>query len=160
MAPTRRTVLALAALLFAAAPAVAHPPSIQTPEAERAVAEEVTAFRKTVADAIAAKDAARLRTLYGDGFTHTHTSGKTDNKDARIVSALAGDPVIETADVTDLVIRAPNDWVAIATGTSPIVSIVDGKTYAVKWITIYTRRGDSWVVAASQATRAGEWPRR
>lgn len=156
---SRRTVIVAAVAASLSSPALAHPPTLQTPEAERAVAEEITAFRKTVADAIRSKDAARLRTLYADGFTHTHTSGKSDGRDARIVMALSGDPVIETAEVKDLVVRVPNDWVAIATGTSAVPSMGDGKIYAVRWMTVYTRRGDSWVIAASQATRAGEIPR-
>lgn len=136
--------------------AVAHPPAIVNAAAERALGEEIQAFRKALADAIAAKDASRLKEMYAPSFTHTHTSGKTDNRDARIVSALTGEPMIETAVVTDLQVRAPNDWVAVVTGTSPIKSIVDGKTYAVKWLQVYTRNEKSWVLVASQATRAGE----
>ena len=70
--------------------------------------------------AIEKKDAAALRKIYAESFVHTHGSGKVDGKDARIVSALAGDPVIENAPVTDLVIRVPGGWTAIATGVSPI----------------------------------------
>ena len=69
--------------------------------------------------AIEKKDAAALRKIYADSFVHTHGSGKVDGKDARIVSALAGDPVIENAPVTDLVIRVPGGWTAIATGHEP-----------------------------------------
>ena len=69
---------------------------------------------------------------------------------------MTGEPVVETAIVSDLVVRAPNDWVAVVTGTSPIKSIVDGKTYAVKWMQVYTRTEKSWVLVASQATRGGE----
>jgi ketosteroid isomerase-like protein len=107
-------------------------------------------------DAIRAKDAAKLRDLYAPSFVHTHTSGKMDQRDARIVALLAGDPVIETADVTELDIRIPNDWTAIATGLSPITSRVDGKTYAVRWLAVYVRTDKSWAVAASQATRSHE----
>mgnify|MGYP003352681992 CR=1 FL=1 len=100
----------------ASVPALAHPPSIVSEAAEKLVAEEIRAFRKQVVDAIARRDATKLRDMYAPGFMHTHTTGKTDNRDARIVSALAGDPVIETAAAEDLVIRAPNDWVVVATG--------------------------------------------
>lgn len=138
------------------APARAHPPAILNEAAEKLVAEDVKAFRKAVADAIAAKDAAKLRDMYHAGFTHTHTSGKTDGRDARIVSALAGEPVIETSEATDLTVRAPNDWVAVVTGTSPIRAMSDGKTYAVKWMQVFTRTEKSWVLVASQATRGQE----
>jgi ketosteroid isomerase-like protein len=148
--------LAFAAVYLAViSAALAHPPAILNQAAEKAVVEEVTEFRETLAAAIERKDAAALRGMYADSFVHTHGSGKTDGKDARIVSALAGDPVIETATVTDLVIRVPGGWTAIATGVSPIKSS-DGKTYSFRWTAVYVRIGDGWQIAASQATRLAE----
>lgn len=145
--------IATAALTPIGAPGRAHPPSIVNADAEKAVGEEIRAFRKSLADAVAVKDAAKLREMYAASFVHTHTTGKTDNRDARIVSAIAGDPVIETAPAEDLVIRVPNDWVAVATGASPIKSMTDGKVNTVKWLAVYTRKDTSWVLVASQATR-------
>ena len=150
---------AIASLLVGVAlagTASAHPPSILSEQAEKATVEEVVEFRKAVVAAIEKKDAAALRKIYADSFVHTHGSGKVDGKDARIVSALAGDPVIETAPVTDLVIRVPGGWTAIATGLSPIRSLADGKTYNFRWTTVYVRIGESWQIAASQATRLPE----
>jgi ketosteroid isomerase-like protein len=153
----------VAALIFALALAHsiagvvrAHPPSILSEEAEKATVEEVKAFRGAVVKAIEQKDAAALRRIYADSFTHTHGSGKVDGKDARIVSVLAGDPVIETAPASDLVIRVPGGWTAIATGLSPIRSLADGKTYDFRWTAVYVRMGDGWQIAASHATRVGE----
>ena len=121
------------------------------------MADEIVDFRRRLAEAVTAKDAAKLREMYANAFSHTHTSGKTDAKDARIVALLAGDPVIETAPADDLVIRMhAGGWVAIATATSPIVSLADGKTYAVKWLAVYVRTEQSWQLAASQATRSHE----
>jgi ketosteroid isomerase-like protein len=159
---TIRTTFAgalLAAVPLVVAPlgaASAHPPSILSKEAEKATAEEVKDFRKRVVAAIGRKDAAALRRIYADGFVHTHGSGKVDGKDAHIASVLAGDPVIENAPVTDLVIRVPGGWTAIATGVSPIRSPADGKTHDFRWIAVYVRVGESWQIAASQATPLGE----
>ena len=136
--------------------ATAHPPAIVSSSAEKALADEIQAFRKTMMDAIAANDAVRLKSLYHERFTHTHTSGKTDNRDARIVSALTGEPLIETSTPQDLSVVIPNDWVAVVTATSPIKSMADGKTYAVKWIQVFTRSETSWTLVASQATRSHE----
>ncbi len=135
--------------------ALAHPPAIVSEAQRKLISEEVAAFRKEVAAAIKAKDAKRLQRMYAPSFVHTHTSGKMDDKKARIATLLKGDPVIETAPERDLVIRIPNDWVGIATGVSPIKSD-DGKTYDVRWTAVYTREGQSWHVAASHATRLGE----
>jgi len=142
--------------LVSAAPAPAHPPSILNQQAEKAVVEEVADFRKRLAAAIGKKDAAALRKMYADGFVHTHDSGKVDGKDARIVSVIADASVIEAAPVTDLVVRVPGGWTAIATGVSPIKSMADGKTYSVRWTAVYVRIGDGWQLAASQATRLAE----
>jgi hypothetical protein len=87
---------------------------------------------------------------------HTHGSGKVDGKDARIASAVAGDPVIESAPVNDLVIRVPGGWTAIATGVSPIKSMADGKTYSFRWTAVYVRIGDGWQIAASHASHLAE----
>jgi hypothetical protein len=153
----KRSILALGlALALPMTAAHAHPPAILSPAGERAVAEEIVEFRKALAAAIVAKDAGKLREMYAPAFVHTHGSGKLDGKDARIVSALAGDPVIENAPVEDLVIRAPSDWTAVATGVSPIRSLADGKTYSFRWTAVYVRTQASWALAASQATRLGE----
>jgi hypothetical protein len=150
-------VLAGALLLAAlpAGPAAAHPPSILSDEAEKATAEEVRDFRKTVSRAIERKDAGALRKLYAKGFTHATEAGKAVGADARIAAALAGEPMIENAPAADLVIRVPGGWTAIATGTSPIRAS-DGKTHRVRWMAVYVRMGEGWQIAASQATRLGE----
>ena len=149
-------MVALAVATWPATRVAAHPPAIVNEAGQKLVADEIRAFRKQVAEAIAAKDVQKLRSFYADDFVHTHTSGKTDNRDARIVAALAGDPVIETAPVDGLVVRVPNDWVAVVTATSPIKSAADGKTYAVRWMSVYTRRELGWMIVASQATRSHE----
>jgi hypothetical protein len=135
--------------------ASAHPPSITSEAQRKLISGEVALFRKEVAAAITAKDAKRLARMFAPSFVHTHGSGKTEGKDARIASLLKGEPVIDTAPVRDLVIRIPNDWVGIATGVSPIKSS-DGKTYDVRWTAVYVREGMGWHVAASHATQLGE----
>lgn len=150
-----RLMIVLLGLVLAPLAGLAHPPTILSPAGERAVAEEIVAFRKALAAAIVAKDASALRAMYAPAFVHTHGSGKLDGRDARIVSALAGDPVIETAPAEELVIRAPSDWTGIATGLSPVWSLADGKTYAFRWTAVYVRTPTGWALAASQATRLG-----
>lgn len=136
--------------------AIAHPPAILNSAAEQAIGDEVKAFRKAMADAIAAKDAAKLKDMYHREFSHTLTTGKIDNRDARIVSAITGEPIIETSDVAELQIRVPNDWVAVVSGSSPIKSTADGRTYLVRWMQVFTRSEKNWVLVASQATRSHE----
>lgn len=142
----------LLATLMLAAPAVAHPPAIVNAQTEKAMAEEVADFRRRMARAVEAKDAALLRKMYADSLRHTHESGRLDGKAARIAAVVAGDAAIETGQVEDLAISVPNGWAAIATGRSPVRS-KDGAAFQLRWTAVYVRVGDSWQLAASQATR-------
>lgn len=149
----RTAILMICGWLALAGAAPAHPANPpKTPE-QAAIEQEVLAFRKTVVEAVKAKDAARLAPLYHDTFTHTHGSGKMDPKDTRLVTVLKGDPVIEDAPVEELSVRVIAPTAAIVTGKSPIRSLADGKTYDFRWIAVYAKGTAGWQLAASQATR-------
>jgi ketosteroid isomerase-like protein len=138
-------------------PAAAHPPTQLNASAAQGVSEEILDFRRRMAAAIAAKDVTALRGMYADTFQHIHTSAKSDGRDTRIVTALAGEPVIETAKPTDLVVHVhAGGWAAVVTGTSPIKAMSDGKTYAVRWTQMFVREDTAWRLVASQATRGAE----
>ena len=147
------SVLVLAATLTVA---LAHPPAILSEREEKETAEEIKDFRKTVARAIQRKDTAALRKIYFKGYTHTHVSGAVENQEKRIAAVLTGEPVIETAPTSELVIRVPGGWTAVATGVSQIRSAADDKTHAVRWTSVYVRMGESWQIAAGHESRAGE----
>jgi ketosteroid isomerase-like protein len=151
-------VAALALAFASATPALAHPPAKLSTQSEQAVSGEVEAFYKALAGAVAAKDVARLKTMYAEGFTHIHTSAKTDGRDARILSLLAGEATVELLPFTtrSIAIHA-GGWAAVARGVTPIRSAADGKTYAVHWTQFLTRgENDGWMLIASQATRGAE----
>lgn len=151
---TRR--LALFALL-AAPPALAHPPAILSPQSQAGVTDEIVAFYAALAAAVAAKDALRLRELYAENFSHTHTSAKIDGRDARIVSLLTGEATVEMLPFAERSISIhAGGWAAVVRGITPIKG-ADGKTYAVHWLQMLSRRGDdAWQLVASQATRGRE----
>ena len=153
----RRTLLAGLPLLALAPPfthwALAHPPRQPDPAEAKKFIQEVTDFRSQLAKAVLAKDFAALRPLYADSFTHTHGSGKLDNKDARLVAALAGEPLIEAAPATDLAFRVFTGPTVIATGKSPILNVKEQKTYDFRWVSVYVTAQDGWQLAVSQATR-------
>ncbi len=145
-------------LILAASPALAHPPAILSPQGQAGVSDEIEAFYKTLASAVEAKDAAKLRELYAESFTHTHTSAKVDGRDARIVSLLTGEPTVELLPFAERSISIhAGGWAAAVRGVTPIKSAADGKTYAVHWLQMMSRRGDdAWQIVASQATRGRE----
>jgi ketosteroid isomerase-like protein len=153
MRATASLAAGLGPLVLLTGAALAHPPSILSEREEKATAEEVIAFRKSVARAIAKKDAPALRRIYADGFAHTRASGKVDDKKVHVAALLAGAPAIETAPVADLVIRVPGGWTAIVRGISPLAPKSGGKTTKVRWTAVYVRAGGGWQIAASHATR-------
>jgi hypothetical protein len=149
----QRRLLLAAPLLITAAAALAHPNAApQGAEAERMI-EEVKAFRDKLARAVAAKDFPTLRACYADSFSHTHDSGKFDNKDARLVSAMAGEPLIENAPSSELVFRVHTGPTVIVTGRSPILNVKEQKTYDFRWVAVYVTALEGWQFAVSQATR-------
>jgi hypothetical protein len=149
----RRTLLAGLPLLALAPEALAHPPRQPDSAEARKFIQEVTDFRSKLAKAVLAKDFAAMRPLYADSFTHTHDSGKLDNKDARLVAAMAGEPLIEAAPVSDLVFRVFAGPTVIVTGKSPILNVKEQKTYDFRWVSVYVTAQDGWQLAVSQATR-------
>lgn len=130
--------------------ATAHPQ--EKPKSTGEVEQELKAFRVAMKSAMDAKDAAKLKAMYTDTYTHTHGSGKVDGRDARIVSLLTGDPVIEDAPITEMLVRVHGDT-AILSGRSPILNKAENKPYDFRWIQIYVRDNGAWKLAASQATR-------
>ena len=149
----RRTLIGALPLLLWAPEALAHPPRQPDPAEAKKFIEEVTDFRSKLAKAVLAKDFAAMRPLYADSFTHTHGSGKLDNKDARLVAAMAGEPLIEAAPATELSFRVFAGPTVIVTGKSPILNVKEQKTYDFRWVCVYVTAQDGWQLAVSQATR-------
>ena len=148
-----RRDLLVAPLLLATVPAFAHPPEAPKDAEAQRMTVEVTNFRERLAKAVRDKDFPTLRACYHDTFTHTHGSGKLDNKDARLVSAMAGEPMIENAPATEVSYRVFAGPTVIVTGKSPILNVKEQKTYDFRWVCVYVTGKDGWLLAVSQATR-------
>ncbi|CAA9312630.1 MAG: hypothetical protein AVDCRST_MAG90-557 [uncultured Microvirga sp.] len=149
---SRRILVGLAGL--AAVPgALAHPHEAHGAEQHGHAEEQVMAFRQLLREAITAKDVGKLRVLYADGFTHIHGSGKVEGKDSRIVSLLAGEPVIETAPAEELTLRVFGPDTVVITGRSPILNRTENRAYDFRWMAVHVRTAGDWRLAASQATR-------
>lgn len=142
-------------LLLASPHAVAHPHEQSATEQQNHVEQEVVVVRERIRTAVQSRDAVALRAIFAASFTHTHGSGKVDGRDARIVSLLTGEPVIELAPVEELTIRIPNADTAVVSGRSPILNKQEGRLYDFRWLQVYARVGGDWQLMASQATRLG-----
>jgi ketosteroid isomerase-like protein len=148
-------LLAIAGFAGAAA---SHPPGRPPTVEELAIGREVLDTRERLRAAVAAKDAKALLGLFTDDFTHTHGSAKIDNRDARIVALLAGEPTIEMAPLDDLVIRVHGGATVIVSARSPIRNLADGKTYDFRWLQVFVKADGGWKLAVSQATRVPPLP--
>ncbi len=146
-----RMMAMVAAMMLLAGAALAHSPD--SPGAATPAELDVLAAREAIRAAVAAKDAAALRVLYTDDFTHTHGSGKVDGRDTRIVSLLVGEPTIEMAPADDLHVRVHVNATAIVTGRSPILNRAENRSDDFRWVQVFVRDGGRWRLAVSQATR-------
>ena len=151
----RRALLALV-LAMPASAALAHPHEQLTAERADHIEQQVMAFRVGLQAAARERDVGKLRHMLAPSFTHTHTTGQVDSRDARLISILAGDPVIELAAVDELSIRVLNPDAAVVTGRSPIRSISENRVVQVRWMQMMARVNGEWMLAASQATRVPE----
>ena len=149
----RRLALLSLAAASVAAPALSHPHDELNDERRADIEKQILAFRNDLKTVIAAKDVAKLKEMYAESFTHVHGTGKIDGRDSRIISLLAGEPVIETASASELTVRIHGPDMAIVSGRSPILNKQEGKSYDFRWMQVMTRVNGEWQIAASQATR-------
>lgn len=143
--------VAMVASAVTATLTVAHPID-PVPVTNSKIEREIVAMRAALEKAATAKDAAALRNFYTDDFTHTHTSGKVDGKDARIVSLVAQEPTVEVAPTPEWKLACFGESTCVARALSPIRRMVDGKWFDVRWTQTYVKTSKGWQIAVSQAT--------
>jgi ketosteroid isomerase-like protein len=155
MIPTLRQHMAywFVTLTVAIVPTIACAHTIDPkPQLDTKLQTEIATFRKAFQVAANNRDAAALRRYYTDDFTHTHTSGKVDSKDARIVSVIADEQTVEMAPVPEFHLSCFGESVCIARALSPIKRGLDGKWFDVRWTQTYVKTSKGWQIAISQAT--------
>ena len=114
---------------------------------------EVRVLREKLAKAVSERNAATLRASYHDTFTHTHDTGRVDDKQARIAAAMAGEPLIENAPARELSFRVHTGPTVIATGRSTLPNAKEQTTADIRWVAVYVTAKEGWQLAVSQATR-------
>lgn len=137
--------------LILGAVASAHPVD-PVAKANPDLANEISAFRKELSAAATSKNAVALRTFYTEDFTHTHTSGKVDGRDARIVSLIAAEPTVEVAPTREFGLSCFGESICIVRALSPIKRGSDGRWFDVRWTQTYVKTSRGWQIAVSQAT--------
>jgi ketosteroid isomerase-like protein len=140
-----KVICLVALILWASVEAAA-----QTSRAVR----EIAAARRQVREAIAGNDEKRLARLFADDFTHTHASGRVDDKAARLKGLLAGEATIDSVAETALRVRLyAGGRVAVALGGSRLPVAGSAEFSEIRWTVIYVRQRGRWRAAASHASR-------
>lgn len=147
-----RPIVVLVVLALAGA-AAALPMSDQ-----QAVEKDLMAMRDALRDAMKAKDAIKLRTMYADGFSHIDGTGALVNREAHLTALLIGEAMIEDAGIGEWRLRLHGRDIAVLTGRSTLTAKADGRTYDVRWTQVFVRELGVWRIAASQITRLPETP--
>ncbi len=146
--PARRLLAFLFVLIVHASPAVSLP--ITDP---RAIEKELMALRSEMADAMKAKDGARLRAMFTDGFSHIYATGEISDREAHVTALLIGGALIEDAGVAEWRLNICDPNVVILTGSSPLSSKSAARDWTVRWTQVFVREHGTWRIAASQVTR-------
>jgi Domain of unknown function (DUF4440) len=146
------SAVAFCGLLFLSFLASAHPIDPAPIGIDSKQWQEVQRFRQALATAASSKDVNAVRRMYTDDFTHTHTSGKVDGKDARVLMVLAGDPTVELAPTTEFFLSCFGQSTCIIRALSPIKRALDGKWFDVRWTQTLVRTSAGWQMAISHAT--------
>ena len=134
------TILTIAIVALVAVSAMANNPK---------TVKEITELRAQVVTAIKEKNRKFLESRIADEFTHTHASGKVDDKRTRIDYLLGGDETIDSLAPVTVSIKAFGKDLAIAQGRTK-TSGSSPKTF--QWTTIYRKTGGVWRVLFSQAS--------
>ncbi len=119
------------------------------------IISEITDLRRQTVEAIEKRDRKTLEEIYAEDFSHTHASGKIDDRKTRLDTFVSGEKTIDTAQAEDLKIKIFGKQTAIASGKSSVKSD-DGTFPVYRWIVVYAKIGKKWRIAASQATKLSE----
>lgn len=116
---------------------------------------EIKNLRTKTVEAIEKRDRKTLDEIYAEDFSHTHASGKIDDKKTRLDVFVSGEKTIDTANAEDLKIKIFGKQTAVAIGKSSVKSD-DGTIAVYRWTIVYAKIGKKWQIAASQATKFSE----
>lgn len=119
----------------------------------RAVEKDLMAFRASMAEAMTARNAIKLKTMFADGFTHIDATGAIAEREAHITTLLIGAAAIEDAGIGEWRLRLHGRDVAVLTGRSTLWARAGGRDYDVRWTQVFVRDLGVWRIAASQLTR-------
>lgn len=110
---------------------------------------EIKKLRTEIVKAIKEKNKKFLESRIADEFTHTHASGKVDDKKTRIEYLVSGEETIDSLTPETISIRSFGKDLAIAQGRTK-TSGTSPKTF--QWTVVYRKSSGVWQMLLSQAS--------
>lgn len=110
---------------------------------------EVLDFSDRVLEAVKNRDRSKLEEYFHPKFTHTHASGKVDDRNARLTVLLKGEETIDSIEPQSLTTTDFGDGLVIARGRS---STTDKQPQTYQWTRIYRKISGKWFLLATHVS--------
>ncbi len=111
--------------------------------------KEIKGLRAEIVAAIKEKNKKFLDSRLADGFTHTHASGKVDDKQARVTMLISDSQTIDALEPEAISIKAFGKDLAVAQGRTRTKE-ASPKTY--QWTVVYQKANGIWRIVLSHAS--------
>ncbi len=136
----RIKILTIAIIALTAVSTLANDPKVES---------DIRNLRKQVVTAIKAKDQKFLEGRLVEQFTHTHASGKVDDKQTRIAMLMSDPETIDALEPVSISIKAFEKDLAVAQGRTRTFG-ASPKAY--QWTVVYRKIGGIWRILLSHAS--------
>lgn len=136
----RIKILTIAIIALTAVSTLANDPKVES---------DIRDLRTQVVTAIKTKDQKFLEARLVEQFTHTHASGKVDNKRTRIAMLMSDPETIDALEPLSISIKAFGKDLAVAQGRTRTLG-ASPKAY--QWTVVYRKIGGIWRILLSHAS--------
>jgi hypothetical protein len=120
--------------------------------ASEALVKDVKAFRENLRAAVTKNDSAAVAAMLSPSFVYVHGSGKTDNKEARVVSLLTG-RAMETQPEDAFNVEVVSERTAVARGKTNMPATGTNPAFILNWNAVYVFEQGRWQAAYVQSWR-------
>jgi hypothetical protein len=118
--------------------------------ADPKIEREIIEFRANIRNAVKAKDAESLKRHFAEGFTHTHASGKVDDKKERVDFFIKGEPTVEDVEPDEIRVIVFDKNLASAVGKTTLLFGAEKRAF--QWTGVFFKRKGRWQVVTTHAT--------
>ncbi len=113
------------------------------------IEKEILNLRSEIRQAVKTKDASALEKYFAEAFTHTHASGKVDDKKQRIAFFVKGEASIEDVEPDEIRFNIFNKNVVSVNGKTTLLFGTEKRTF--QWTAVYVKQKGKWQTATTIA---------